>query len=204
MAKTDKRVDDYIAKAPEFARPILSALRKAVHQACPDVEETIKWRFPHFMHHGILCSMAAFKAHATFGFWRGGQLAEQFKELGAKQQGAHGQFGRIESLDDLPKPSVLAKYIKAAVRLNEADEAPTAKPKKKAKPALQIPDYFTQALSRNKKALATFENFSPSCQREYVEWIAEAKRDETRQKRIAQAVEWMAEGKRRHWKYEGC
>ena len=197
--KRDQRVDAYIERQAEFARPILEHLREAVHAACPEAEEGIKWGMPHFLYKGrILAGMAAFKAHATFGFWRGGRVVGEEE----RQDGAMGQFGRLTSVDDLPKPDVLADLIRKAMAVSEA--GPQPRPAKAARPAPEVPEELKTALSANAAASATFEGFSPSCRREYVEWVTEAKRPETRSKRIAQAVEWMAEGKKRNWKYENC
>jgi len=201
MGKKDPRIDAYIAKSAPFARPILERLRKLVHSGCPEVEETMKWSFPHFMSgDGILCSMAAFKQHCSFGFWKGSLMTSLDGK--AKGEEAMGQYGRITSLDDLPKDSVILKQVKEAARLNE-EGVKVAKPKTK-KPPLKIPAYFGLALKRNAKALAAFEAFSPSHQREYVEWITEAKTEATREKRIATTLEWLAAGKSRNWKYEKC
>ena len=197
--KGDPRVDAYIERQAEFAKPILKHLREAVHAAAPEAEEDIKWGMPHFLYKGrILAGMAAFKAHATFGFWRGsGVVGEQ-----DRQEGAMGQFGRLTSIDDLPKPEVLAELIRQAM---EASHAPPPQPRgEKVKPAPDVPEDLQAALAQDHAASATFAAFSPSCRREYVDWVTEAKRPETRSKRIAQAVEWMAEGKRRNWKYEKC
>ena len=186
-------------KSADFAKPILKRLRKLIHAGCPDVEESIKWSCPHFMHHGMLCSMAAFKAHCTFGFWKG----KLMKSLNATTRAdeAMGQYGRITSLDELPDDKIVLAQIKEAAQLNEQSvKAPRAQSKPK-KP-LKIPAYFGLALKRNAKALAMFETFSPSHQREYIEWITEAKTEATRQKRIETTLEWLAEGKNRNWKYE--
>jgi len=203
MAARDPRIDAYIAKSAEFARPILSHLREFVHAACPDVEETLKWSMPSFLYAGgILCGMAAFKQHATFGFWKGRLIVPGD---GADNESAMGQFGRITKLSDLPPKKVLAGYIKQAMKLNEEGVKDPARAKAaKPRPAPPAPDDLLAALKKNKQAKATFEAFSPSCKREYVEWITEAKREETRQRRVAQAVEWMAEGKQRNWKYMLC
>ena len=195
----DPRIDTYIASRAEFARPILEHLRAAVHSACPEAEETMKWSMPHFTYKGeLLAGMAAFKAHATFGFWRG---KEVLGETGAERE-AMGQFGRIESLDDLPEPEVLAALIRKAAPLTDQGVRPSRK--KSAKPPVEVPEDLRRALEAAPAAATTFEGFPESCRREYVEWITEAKRQETRDKRLAQAVEWMAEGKRRNWKYENC
>ena len=195
----DQRVDAYIERQAEFARPILEHLREAVHAACPEAEESIKWGMPHFLYRGrILAGMAAFKAHATFGFWRGGRVVGEED----RQEGAMGQFGRLTSVDDLPKPEALAELIDKAMALSEAGPEPRAA--KASKPAPEVPEDLKAALSGNEAASATFDGFSPSCRREYLDWVTEAKRPETRSKRIAQAVEWMAEGKKRNWKYEKC
>jgi uncharacterized protein YdeI (YjbR/CyaY-like superfamily) len=199
MTKRDARVDAYIANSADFARPILTHLRDLVHRHCPQVEETLKWRMPTFMHHGMLCGMAAFKQHCSFGFWKH-QLVVGKERAGSAD--GMGDFGRIMQLSDLPSDEALAGYIRKAMQLNEAGiKAPRATPKKKA---LVMPADLLAALKKNRKAAATFAAFSPTNKREYVEWIAEAKRDETRTKRLVQAIEWMAEGKVRNWKYLDC
>jgi uncharacterized protein YdeI (YjbR/CyaY-like superfamily) len=199
MPKLDPRVDAYIAKSAPFAKPILTHIRTVVHSAWPDVEETMKWSFPHFDYKGTVCSMAAFKAHCTFGFWKA-QLLTDGGDAG-KSREAMGQYGRITSLDDLPDDRTLASLVKKAAALNEAGVT-IPRVRKAPKPEVKPPAYLIAALKKNRKALATFEAFPPSHRREYVEWITEAKTDETRQRRVATAVEWMAEGKGRNWKYE--
>jgi uncharacterized protein YdeI (YjbR/CyaY-like superfamily) len=195
----DPRIDSYIARQAGFARPILEHLRSAVHAACPEAEETLKWGMPHFLYKGrMLAGMAAFKAHATFGFWR---AKEVLGETGAERE-AMGQFGRLTSVADLPPEDVLRGLIRKAMALTDAGIPPAAKGA--PKPELQTPPELDSALSANPAARAVFDGFPPSCRREYVEWVAEAKRTETRDKRIAQAVLWIAEGKRRNWKYEKC
>ena len=198
--KTDPRIDQYIANAAPFAQPILTHLREVVHEACPEVEETMKWSMPHFDYKGIMCGMAAFKAHCTFGFWKAA-LIPGLKANSANGGDSMGNLGAIRAMADLPPKQVLAGYVKAAMKLN--DEGLTvAKPKKGPKPELPVPPAFSAALTKNRAAKKAFDAFPPSHRREYVEWIAEAKRDETRDKRIAQAVEWIAEGKQRNWKYQ--
>lgn len=201
MPTTDPRVDQYIAKSAEFAKPILKHLRTLVHETCPDCEETMKWSFPHFEYRGVLCSMASFKEHCSFGFWKGALL--ESKEVNLQQMGetAMGHLGRITKLSDLPNKRVLTSLIKQAMKLNE-DGTPIPRPKKPAaKRELIPPDYFMKALRRETAALKTFQGLSPSHKREYVEWVTEAKSEETRERRLATAIEWMSEGKPRNWKY---
>ena len=200
MGTRDQRIDSYIEKSADFARPILTHLREVVHGACPEVEETVKWGMPHFQYKGMLCAMASFKAHCTFGFWKGRLIVDRG---GENAEAAMGQFGRITSVAELPPKRVLAGYVKEAMRLNdEGVTAPRRAPSKTKRPAAAVPDDLAAALRRNRKAAATFDAFSASHRREYVEWITEAKRAETRERRIATAVEWIAEGKARNWKYE--
>jgi len=201
MGKKDPRVDAYIEKSADFAKPILKRLRKLVHSGCPEVEETMKWQFPHFMHHGIMCSMAGFKEHCTFGFWKG-KLMKTLKGH-AKSDKAMGQYGRVTGASDLPSDKVILEQVKEAARLN-ADGVKVPKAKSKPKQPPRIPPYFLLALKGNPKAFAAFTAFSPSHQREYIEWITEAKTEPTREKRIATTLEWLAEGKSRNWKYEKC
>lgn len=196
MGKRDPRVDTYIANSADFAKPILTYIRAVVHEACPDVEETIKWSMPHFDHEGILCGMASFKEHCAFHIWKGSLIVGD----GARE--AMGQFGRITRVSDLPSKKAITVYIRQAMKLREdgVKNPARSKPRKKAK--LVVPTELTRALKKNKKAAAAFEGFPPSHKREYADWISEAKRDETRKRRVDAAVEWMAEGKSRNWKYE--
>ena len=191
----DPRVDDYIARAAPFARPILEHLRALVHMAIPDAGEAIKWGMPHFTFRGKnVAGMAAFKAHCSFGIHGDGSAVEGI-----------GQFGRIASLGDLPDGDDLRSRLSEACKRIENTGTALKRSKPRApKPELTVPADFARALAGNPAAKATLEGFAPSHRREYVEWIVDAKREETRARRIAQAIEWLAEGKRRNWKYEGC
>ena len=201
MGTKDKRIDAYIAKSADFAKPILNHIRSLVHKACPDVEETMKWSFPHFDYKGeMMCSMAAFKQHCAFGFWKASLMKDPVLMQNAKSETAMGHLGRITSLKDIPPDKKMIDFIKEAMKLNDAG-VKIINPKTVAKKELVIPEYFTDAVMKNKKAWATFEKFSPSNKKEYVEWITGAKTDETRNSRLKQAIEWMAEGKPRNWKY---
>jgi len=201
MGTRDGRIDAYIAKSADFARPILTHLRDAVHAACPDVEETMKWSHPHFMYKGMLCSMVSFKAHCAFGFWKGSLIVSGG---GGDVKTAMGQFGRITKLSDLPSKKVLSGCIKQAMRLNDAGVKAPARLKPKTPKEVVVPDDLARALNGNKEARATFEKFSPSHKREYVEWITEAKTEATRARRLATTIELLAESKPRHWKYVNC
>ena len=196
----DPRIDAYIERAAPFAQPILTQVRELVHEACPQVEETIKWGMPTFVHAGgILCGMAAFKQHASFGFWKHALVVGE----GQPRDGM-GSYGKMTSLQDLPPKKTLLAHVRKAMKLNEDGVKSPAARKAAPKPPPEAPDDLLAALKKNKAAKATFDAFPPSCKRDYIEWIVEAKREETRAKRLAQAVEWMAEGKRRNWKYENC
>jgi uncharacterized protein YdeI (YjbR/CyaY-like superfamily) len=201
------RVDAYIAKAQPFAQPILKHLRKLVHKGCPGVEETIKWSRPFFEYHGaILGNMSAFKAHCSFGFW-GQEMSAVLNKAKVAQDGAMGSLGRITRIEDLPSDAEMVGWIKQAFESVDSGQhvSPIAARQKVVKPPkaeLKVPIELAAALKKNKQASATFAAFSPSCRREYIEWIVEAKRPETRDKRIEQTLEWLAEGKQRNWKYQ--
>lgn len=202
MPTKDKRIDAYIAKAQPFAQPVMKKLRELVHKACPEVTETIKWGMPSFEYKGPMFGFAAFKQHCVGGFWKSQLLNDPKGLLGErKNQGgeAMGNLGRMTSIKDLPPDKAIIDFVKQHMKLN--DEGIKVEKKLKPKKELVIPGELTSALSRNKKAKTTFENFSPSQKRDYAEWITEAKTDETKEKRLDTAIEWMAEGKPRHWKY---
>ena len=195
----DPRIDAYIANAAPFARPILEHVRERVHAAVPDAEETIKWSAPGFTLNGkILLMMAAFKQHAALNFWRGQEIGD-----GSPKAGAMGQFGRLTTVSDLPPDDQLDGMLREAAALAATAPAPR-KTKHAPKPAPEMHPEFAAALAKAPKAKAVLDGFPPSAQRDYLEWISEAKQDATRAKRIATAIEWLAEGKRRHWKYQNC
>jgi uncharacterized protein YdeI (YjbR/CyaY-like superfamily) len=208
-AKEDPRVDAYINKAKPFAQPILRHLRVLVHKGCPNVQETIKWSRPFFEYRGtILGNMSAFKQHCSFGFW-GEEIGTVLREAGVVQDGGMGSLGRITTVKDLPSDKELLEFIRTSTGYIDRGEhtSPIAarhKVVKAPKATVETPDEFSAALKKNKNAAAAFAAFSPSCKREYVEWIADAKRQETREKRIATAIEWITEGKQRNWKYQNC
>jgi uncharacterized protein YdeI (YjbR/CyaY-like superfamily) len=199
--KTDKRINAYIDNAADFAKPILQHLRKLIHKTCPEVEETVKWGYPHFEYKGMLCHLAAFKNHCSFSFYKGEMLKDELKLLNGMEKASMAHFGKLTSLKDLPSDKILATYIKEAMKLNEEGIKKESKPKAKVKQELEIPAYFMNALKKNKQALKSFEGFSPTNKKEYVEWVTGAKTDATRDSRLETAIEWMAEGKVRNWKY---
>jgi uncharacterized protein YdeI (YjbR/CyaY-like superfamily) len=203
MATKDPRADAYIGKSADFAKPILSHIRELVHQACPEVEETMKWSMPFFTYKGMLCHMAAFKTHCSMGFWKSALVMGKGRPTNGSDDGM-GQFGRITSLADLPSDKKMIGYIQEAKRLNDEGIQKPTKPKPKGPRELAVPAELTAALRKNKKALAAFEGFSYSHKKEYVEWIAEAKREETKTQRLATTVAWLSEGKARNWKYANC
>jgi uncharacterized protein YdeI (YjbR/CyaY-like superfamily) len=193
MLKRDPRVDAYIAESAAFAKPILNRIRKLVHAACPQATETIKWSSPFFEHKWILLAMPAFKKHCALIFWKSKLILNN---------GEKTKLRRLTSVAELPGDKILTGYIKKAVALNESavKNPPRAKPK--AKTTLVVPDYFLTALKKNKKARAAFENFPPSHKREYIQWIVEAKQEETRARRMQAALKQIAGGKSRNWKYQ--
>jgi uncharacterized protein YdeI (YjbR/CyaY-like superfamily) len=201
MERFDPRIDAYIDKAADFAKPILNHIRTLVHQASPDVSETIKWGFPHFDYKGTICSMAAFKQHCAFGFWKSKLPSDPHNILQKETSEAMGQLGKLKSISDLPENEVLMSYILEAIDLNERAVKITKKPIDYL-PNVNAPQYFSDILSQHPPAKLAFDTFSNYHRREYIQWIEEAKTEATRNKRIAQAIEWLTEGKKRHWKYE--
>ncbi len=197
MGSRDPRVDAYVERAADFAKPILRHLREVVHAACPDAVETIKWGHPQFDYKGPFCGMAAFKAHAAFGFWKHALLVPDE----AKAKEAYGTFGRLTAVGDLPSKAVLTRYVKQAMELNDQGIRVVRQKTGPRKP-VRTPKELTAALATNPKARATWEAFSPSHRREYAAWISEAKGADTRQRRLDTTMAWLAEGKSRNWKYE--
>jgi uncharacterized protein YdeI (YjbR/CyaY-like superfamily) len=207
MAEKDSRIDAYINKSEEFAKPILNHLRALIHKACPDVQEIVKWSSPHFDYKDSpLCHMASFKKHCAFGFWKASLMKDADKLMEtAKSEEAMGHLGKITSLKNLPSDKVLIAYIKDAMTLNDAGIKLSGKSKpatKEQQAALKTPDYLEQSFKKHKEAKKVFEAFSYSGKKEYIEWLEDAKTEATRNKRLETALEWMAEGKSRHWKYK--
>ncbi|CAM2928333.1 hypothetical protein DRF59_03630 [Chryseobacterium flavum] len=201
MEKHSIKVEEYIEKSPDFAKPILNYLRETIHEVCPDAEEAIKWQFPTFMYKGkILCSITSFKQYCSLGFWLHQEMST-LKELETTaEKSSMFSLGKITKMEDLPSRPQLKKAIREAMELT--DMGVTMKRAAPSKTETVVPDYFKEILTQNKKALEIFEKSSPSFRKEYVNWITEAKTEATRNKRIEQALEWIAEGKGRNWKYE--
>lgn len=204
MPTVNAAVDAYIAKSAPFAQPILIYLREVVHEGAPDVEEAMKWSRPFFMYRGvILGNISAFKEHCSFGLW-GSEIADILRAEGIASSEGMGMFGRITSLKDLPPHKKLVGYVKHAAKMIDdgvRTKSLSMRPRV-AKPLVEVPEALMAALKKNKAAAKKFEAMSPSCRREYSTWIADAKREETRDSRIATALAWIAEGKSRNWKYE--
>lgn len=202
MKEMDPRVDAYIEKAAPFAKPILLKLRKLIYQACPDVKETIKWSFPNYEVHGAMfCSMASFKEHCSFGFWKASLLKDPDGILKLADKNSMGHLDRLLSVKDLPSDKILIAYLKEAALLNE-NKVKVVRKKTVSAKELPVPKPLAAALKKNKKAADSFEAFSPSARKEYIEWIDEAKTAATLEKRVATTIEWLEEGKSRHWKYK--
>lgn len=201
MGTRTAAVDAYIKKAPEFARPILERIRDGFHAGCPELEEKIKWGHASFEYKGMLGGMAAFKQHVTFGFWKS-RLMDDFDKLFQRGAKSSAMGARVESLAGLPPKKVLVAYVREAKRLNDEGVKEPLRARPKRTTEVEVPAVLTAALKKNAKARATFEGFSPSHKREYVEWITEAKRDETREKRLKTTIEWLEKGKQRNWQYE--
>lgn len=201
MEKYNAKVDEYIEKSPDFAKPVLLYLRETIHEMCPDAEEAIKWKFPTFMYKGkILCSITAFKQYCSLGFWLHQEM-KTIKELETSaEKSSMFSLGKITRMEDLPSKTLLKKAIKEAMELT--DMGVTMKKAAPSKTETEIPDYFQKALNANEKALQVFQKASPSFRKEYINWIIEAKTENTRHKRMEQALEWISEGKGRNWKYE--
>jgi uncharacterized protein YdeI (YjbR/CyaY-like superfamily) len=203
MSTKLKAIDAYIAKSADFAMPILHHIRELVHKTCPDAEEKIKWGMPFFDYKGeMLCHMAAFKQHAVMSFWKAALMKDRILIENARSETSMGHLGRLTSLKDLPADKKLVAWIKEAMVLNDKGIKLPSKAKPAEKKELIVPDYFTKAIAKNKKAKQIFDAFAYSHKKEYVQWVTEAKTEETRNKRIASAIEMMAEGKSRNWKYK--
>ena len=198
--KTDPRIDDKIAKAADFARPILEHWRALVHKTIPEVAEAIKWGMPHFTYKGKnIAGMAPFKAHCAIMIHGAG------RQESAKDGGGMGSLGKLTRLEDLPSDDVLATRLREAQgRIDRGEKEPWREGPPRPKPTIAVPQDFGAALAANPAAAQFFDGLAPSHRYEYLQWITEAKRDETRVKRLGQALEWLAEGKRRNWKYERC
>jgi uncharacterized protein YdeI (YjbR/CyaY-like superfamily) len=202
MPEMDPRVDAYIEKAAPFAKPILVKFRKLIFQACPEAKEMIKWSFPNYeVFDSMLCNMAAFKEHCSFGFWKASLLMDPDGILHLAERNSMGHLDRLTSLRDLPADKIMVAYLREAALLNK-NKIKVLRPKTAPKKELSMPALLAAALKKNKKASAFFESFSPSGKRDYMEWIGEAKTEETQNKRLATAIEWISEGKSRNWKYK--
>ncbi|HLY73151.1 MAG TPA: DUF1801 domain-containing protein [Planctomycetota bacterium] len=202
MGQKDPRVDEYIARSGDFAKPILRRLRAAVHRGCPAVAEDMKWKSPFFVYKGLLCMMAAFKKHCTFGFWKHALLKRRVKELRHPGTVLMDRFVRLHSQADVPDEGALIQLVREAAALNDLGLKTVRDSSPKKERVLIVPEFFRKAVRSNRKAQAAFDTGSYTFRKEYVKWVMEAKSEETRQRRLRTALTWMAQGKNRNWKYE--
>lgn len=198
MSNHNKKVDEYIFKMADFAKPILTHLRQIIFETCPDVEEDIKWGIPHYAYKGDhLVMMAGFKQHCSFSLYKAELMKDKMIQESVKAGKKFGYMDKVKDLSELPDKKILAAYIKEAMELNSSG---ISKPKVvKEKVEVVAPKEFIEALEQDKIAFSIYESKSPSFRKNYIIWIADAKTDETRQKRIAQSLEWIREGKDRFW-----
>jgi len=205
QGRLNPQFDEYQEGASDFAKPIMAHLRKLVHKQCPEVVEAIKWGNPHFDYKGeVLCIFAAYKNHCSFGFWKESLMSDARLKANPDLKAAKRFMGKLTSLSDLPSDSELIAFIQEAMALNDrgVNRAPRRDAKLAKAAEIAIPDAFAEQLSRHVQANQVFQSKSPSFRKEYVVWIADAKTDQTRQKRIDESLEWIAQGKGRFWKYE--
>ena len=202
MGARDTRIDTYISSSADFARPILTYLRDLIHEACPDVEETMKWSRPHFLYKGMLCAISAFKEHCCLA-----------SGIGARHRKRHGRQRKRNGSVWTDHPALGSPLQKGSHRVrprgDETErcwgEIPLADAgESRPRRSWSFPTIWPVRTGGNPRAHATFENFSTSKKREYVEWLTEAKTPATRARRLETAVEWIAEGKSRNWKYSNC
>ena len=184
-----ENVTTYIENAASFAQPILSKIREIVHQACPEIEENLKWSFPHFNYRGkIICSMAAFKQHCAFTFWLAAQLKDQDKILQrGESQKSMGHLGKLQSPDQIPDQNILINYIHEAINLSQAESRVVRKLTDRTE--IKIPVELEAALKKNKEVYRKFDQLPYSHRREYVNYITEAKKADTRERRITKTIE---------------
>ena len=184
------KVDAYIDKQQDFAKPILKHVRKLAHEALPRAEEALKWGVPYFTVNGKnAVGMAAFKKHASV-------MVCSTETAG----GGMGNFGKLTDVSQLPGDEELIRQFRESAEAVQSPE--TSQPK--TKPVLAMPDDLASAIADTPSAQEVFDGFTDAQRRDYIEWVMSAKRQPTREKRVATAAEWIGEGKKRNWKYEKC
>lgn len=196
-------IDNYIAGKAPFAQEILTHLRQIIHNAAPDITETIKWRQPCFEHNGLVCSVAAFKKHVTFSFFKG-KLLNDSNNIFPTSDNNELTSLKFSVLADIPQDDILTAFIQQAIALNADSNCKRKSTQRKDKDTLVMPNDLAAALASTPAAQSTFNNFSYSKQKDYIEWLTSAKRETTRVTRLATTVQWLSEGKARNWKYENC
>jgi len=202
LPSSEPEVDAYAEGVEAFAKPILAHLRGLIRATCPEVVETLKWGIPHFDYRGeMMCIFAAYRSHCAFSFWKSALMSDPRLKASIDLPASKRFMGKLRSLADLPVDAELTAWIREAMLLNEQG-AKVAPRKTSAAPKIVVaPPAFVERLAASPSVKAMFESKSASFQKEYNVWIAEAKTEATRDKRINEALAWIAEGKGRFWKY---
>src|SRR5438270_1264994 len=186
MRRVARDVNDSLANAPEGTRPILVRLRRIFRQASPKLEEAIKWGVPCYLFKGPVGGFAAYKQHVSWGLWKSRALNDPEGLLG---RGVSVMAGKITKVSEIPPAAKIIALIEQVIALNEAG-IKSPKP-----PEPELPADFAAAMKKAGKAARHYAAFTPARKWQYVNWVTQAKRAETRAKRIEIAVERIGEGK---------
>jgi hypothetical protein len=196
-----EQINQYMAELPEWQRRMLVRLRQLIHEAAPEVEEAWRWDKPHFDNAGIMVGLCAFKEHVAVWFHKGALLKDTKKlfEATARTEEKGMRAYKLHEGDKINEAAFL-DLVKQAVAVNDkGTKLREAKPTKKA---LVVPEDLEQVLRKDPTAWANWEAFPVGHRRAYVEWVTDARQEETRKRRIAQSLEKIREGEQQEERHQ--
>jgi hypothetical protein len=188
-----ERINLYIAELPDWQRKHLVRVRQLIHSTEERIEEAWRGNAPHFDHQGSLIGMHAFKSCVSIWFHKGASLKDghglfKLTEKDAEREVRKYKIHEGESINEKAFLDLLKQALKVnAAQAGGAETKPTSR-------ALVVPSDMEQVLRKDEQAWAQWEGLAASHKREYVEWITDAKQDETRKRRLAKALEMIRDG----------
>ncbi|GAB2541876.1 DUF1801 domain-containing protein [Rufibacter soli] len=190
-AQQEEKIDAFFTNAPAFAKPICEKLRLAIDEADPALKPSWKWGTPVYEKAGasMVCAISVHKQHVNLTFFQGAQVPDTYGVFTTGLDGKNMRTIRFTEVGQV-KEEQIVEYVRAATLVK-----PDKSGKSTERSVIEIPEDLKQALAHAKQ-LEKFEQMAYTHRKEYVRWVSEAKRQETRDGRITKTVERITEGKK--------
>lgn len=188
-------IDQGIAEMEPFAQIICKKLRKLILSADTAIIEDWKWG-PNYYLDGMVCGFWGFKKHVTLTFFQGALLKDKKKVLLENPGNVHNRHMKFTDVKEVNEKLIMEYLFEAIDNNRKGHKILETKEK-----IVDVPEDVQKAFKKA-KVLAYFEGLAFTHRKEYVMWISDAKKEETRRKRITQAIEKLNQKQSLNDKYK--